>query len=208
MTTSLAFAGCADASAGTRARTGRHSDSDSKHSSFTDLELLRVDLRVDPEPIEGGFFGGVRTRRSPQPERPLQPVHVAVVAVVDPEFDRWTCRTAPPRSSLPAPGPPAPGPAAGPGRAGPGADGGTAGGGAAGAGAAGAWRGRVPGSRAVPKPALSRAARPAPPRAAPRVLDRLRAAHPARRPEAAAACPAVPERPRRPRHGPAPASSP
>src|SRR5262245_735761 len=56
--------------------------------SFRRLELLRVDLRVDANAIERGFFDGLPTDRAPDAERPFRAVHIAKISVVQAVLDR------------------------------------------------------------------------------------------------------------------------
>src|SRR6478752_4822843 len=50
-------------------------------------ELPRVDLRVQAEAVERGFFGGVGADGATDPEREDDAVHVPVVRVIQPVLD-------------------------------------------------------------------------------------------------------------------------
>src|SRR3954468_7914495 len=61
-------------------------------SLLADVELLRIDLRVDFETIERRFFGRVGAGGAAETERKLHPIHVAIVGEVDAELGSWRGR--------------------------------------------------------------------------------------------------------------------
>src|SRR5712664_3654986 len=53
-----------------------------ERSSFRNLELSRIDLRVDPDAIEGRFFHGVGTDRPPDSEGQFEAVDLSIVGEI------------------------------------------------------------------------------------------------------------------------------